>query len=180
MIALDTNILVSARRKELLHFEPAQRLVQSLAQGDEPWALPWPCVYEFLRVVTHPRAFKTPTPMDVALEELRSLFDSPMLTLLGEGRGHPAHMERMIRGGGAVGNLAHDAHIATLCLEHGVREIWTTDRDLARFPGIAVRNPFDATSVSEPRARYRSAERILSRIGAARARGASTARGKRT
>lgn len=47
-------------------------------------------------------------------------------------------------GGQAIGNLIHDAHIAALCIEHGVSELLTADPDFARFPGLALRNPFTA------------------------------------
>ena len=70
MIALDTNILVHARRAELAHHEAARTLVARLAEGDAPWAIPWPCVYEFLRVVTHPRVFDPPSELDIVLEDL--------------------------------------------------------------------------------------------------------------
>lgn len=153
MIAIDTNILVYARREESVHHEAAKRLLKRLAEGRDPWALPWPCVYEFLRVVTHPRVFDPPTDLDAAVEDLLSLFDAPSLILLGEGPDHPFHMRRAARGGRAAGNLAHDAHIAALVLEHGVRELWTTDRDLARFPGLEIRNPFLASDLHEPKAR---------------------------
>jgi predicted nucleic acid-binding protein len=51
-------------------------------------------------------------------------------------------MRRMVAEGRAAGNLAHDAHIAALLVEHGVREFLTLDRDFARFPGVRTRNPF--------------------------------------
>jgi hypothetical protein len=60
----------------------------------------------------------------------------------------------MVEAGRASGNLAHDAHIAALLREHGVREFWTTDKDFHRFPGIAIRNPFAADEVHETRVRY--------------------------
>lgn len=143
MIALDTNILLHARREELEHHHAARRLLKEVAQGSEAWALPWPCVYEFLRVVTHPRVFDPPTQLAAALEDLDSLLDSPSLTLIGEGPEHRGHLRRTIETGGAVGNLVHDAHIAALAVEHGVAELWTLDRDFARFPGLTVRNPFE-------------------------------------
>lgn len=151
MIAIDTNLLVYARREESAHHVSAARLLRELAEGDRAWALPWPCVYEFLRVVTHPRVFDPPTDLDVALEDLESLLDSPSLVLLGEGPAHRVHLHRAIREGRAAGNLAHDAHIAALAYEHGVREFWTTDRDFAGFPGLRVRNPFLAQDLSEPK-----------------------------
>ena len=159
MIALDTNVLVQARRREAPHHAAAARLLARLAEGDEPWALPWPCVYEFLRVVTHPRVFDPHTPLADALEDLESLLASPSLVLLREGPSHAAHFLRMARGGRASGNLAHDAHIAALAVEHGVSELWSGDRDLARFPGLVVRDPFSTPEVHEPRRRYRARAR---------------------
>jgi len=142
MIAVDANVLVYARREEAPFHDQARRLLADLAEGDSPWALPWPCVYEFLRVVTHPRVFQPPTDLDAALEDLASLLESPSLTLLGEGPGHPGQLRRAVQSGRATGNLVHDAHIAALLVEHGVREFWTADRDFRRFPGLAVRDPF--------------------------------------
>ena len=154
MIALDTNILIYARRQESPHHAPARKLLRQLAEGDEPWAIAWPCVYEFLRVITHPRVFDPPTEMEVALEDLASLLDSPSLVLLGEGPVHVAHLERAVSEGGATGNLVHDAHIAALVVEHGVSELWTADKDFRRFPGIAIRDPFSEGGIHEPRRRY--------------------------
>ena len=141
MIALDTNVLVAARREELAHHAQARRLLARLASGEEPWALPWPCVYEFLRLVTHRRVFRPPTPLARAVEDVVRLLAAPSLVMLGEGTAHAAHLERQVLAGEAAGNLALDAHIAALCVEHGVTELWTLDRDFARFPGLKIANP---------------------------------------
>src|SRR5262245_43107932 len=47
MIALDTNILVYAWRTEAAHHAAARKLVTNLAEGDQAWSLPWPCIYEY-------------------------------------------------------------------------------------------------------------------------------------
>ena len=147
MIALDTNILIYARREETPHHMRAKKLLQEFAEGDSPWALPWPCIYElFIRVVTHPRVFDPPTGLDDVLHDLDSLLQSPALTLLRERPRHAVFMQRLLRSSQAAGNLVHDAHIAALVAEHGVSELWTADRDFARFPEIRVRNPFDTQS----------------------------------
>jgi toxin-antitoxin system PIN domain toxin len=144
LIALDTNILIYARRQELPQHTKAVALLRRLAEEDQPWAIPWPCIYEFLRVVTHPGVFDPPTDLNRALEDLDSLFACRSLVLLGEGSAHPGHMRRAVEYGNAIGNLAHDAHIAALAIEHGVRELWTTDRDFSRFPGLRTKNPLRA------------------------------------
>jgi toxin-antitoxin system PIN domain toxin len=122
LIALDTNILLHARRRELEHHEEARALLRGLAEGHEPWALPWPCVYDFLRVVTHPRVFDLPTKMAVAFEDLDSLLASPSLMLLGEGPAHEGHLRRTVNRSGVAGNLVQDAHIAALAIERGLRQ----------------------------------------------------------
>ncbi|MDD5308709.1 MAG: PIN domain-containing protein [Deltaproteobacteria bacterium] len=142
MIALDTNILVYARREETSHHKEARALVARLAEGDAPWAIPWPCVYEFVRVVTHPRVFDPPSDLDAVVEDLESLLASPSLQLLGEGPAHRGHLRHALLKGRAAGNLAHDAHIAALAVEHGVKELLSADRDMRRFPGLACRDPF--------------------------------------
>ena len=162
MIALDTNILVYARRSEAPHHSAARALLHKLSEGADPWAIPWPCVYEFLRIVTHPRIFNPPTSLSAALEDLDSLLASPTLTLLGQGPAHAGHLRRTVMEGKATGNLAHDAHIAALVLEHGARELWSTDRDFGRFPGLRVRNPFENV-LHESVARYAAGSSRASR-----------------
>ena len=72
----------------------------------------------------------------------------PQIVLLGEGTVHRTHMTRMMDTGRAAGNLAHDAHIAALAVEHGVSELLTLDRDFARFPELRTRNPFATRATS--------------------------------
>jgi toxin-antitoxin system PIN domain toxin len=142
MQAIDTNILIYAEVEASPHHAAALRVLSGLAQGEEPWAIPWPCIYEFLRVVTHPRVFHPPVPPDVALADLQTLLASPSLVLLAETAHHAAFLDGTVRQSGATGNLIHDAHIVALCLEHGVSEIISGDRDLTRFTGLKVINPF--------------------------------------
>jgi hypothetical protein len=142
LIAVDTNILIYAARPESPYHLQAVRLVSSLAEQDEPWAIPWPCAYEFVRVVTHARVFSPPSTLEEALRSLDQLRESPSLTMLGDGPAHLRHMLKTIRDSAATGNLIHDAHIAALCIEHGVSELYTMDRDFSRFPGLRVTHPF--------------------------------------
>jgi toxin-antitoxin system PIN domain toxin len=140
--ALDTNILVFAEIRSSPQHQRALDVLRACSEGGVAWALPWPCVYEFLRVVTHPRVYHPPVPPDVALRDLRAILASPSLVLLSETPRHAEVMDAVVRDSGATGNLLHDAHIAALCLEHGVTELVTGDRDFQRFPALKIVNPF--------------------------------------
>jgi toxin-antitoxin system PIN domain toxin len=142
MQAVDTNVLIYAEIRSSPWHELSRRLLTQLAEGASPWAIPWPCIYEFLRVVTHPRVYHPPMPLALALQEVSRLLASPTLLLLHETPNHPQVMQEVLRLAGVSGNLIHDAHIAALCLEHGVDELITGDRDFSRFPFLRVLNPF--------------------------------------
>ncbi|HEX5481411.1 MAG TPA: TA system VapC family ribonuclease toxin [Terriglobia bacterium] len=139
---MDTNLLIYARRQEPAEHELALRLLRELSTGAEPWAIPWPCVYEFIRVVTHPRVFHPPTPVQEAWEAMKLLMDSPSVVVLSEGDRHRAILDDLLASSPVTGNLVHDAHIAALLIEHGVQEILTNDDDFRRFPKLRVTNPF--------------------------------------
>jgi uncharacterized protein len=141
VIAVDTNILVYAHREDSPFHEAAFRRVAELAEGPATWAIPWPCLHEFLAIVTHPRIYAPPTPLDRALDQVDAWLESPTLAVLGESTTHWPTLRTLLAGGRVVGALVHDARVAALCRQHGVRELWSADRDFSRFPGLAVVNP---------------------------------------
>ncbi len=141
MIATDTNILVHAHRADSEWHESASSLVRSLAEGRVVWGLPWPCVHEFLAVVTHPRIFNPPSTIAQAAEQVEAWLESDAAALLTESDFHWEVLRQQLLGRGIRGPKVHDARIAALCLEHGVTEFWTADRDFSRFPDLATRNP---------------------------------------
>ena len=141
MIAVDTNILVYAHREDSPFHEAARERVTELAEGLARWAIPWPCLHEFLAIVTHPRIYAPPTPLGRALEQVDAWLESPTLTLLAEAATHWATLRELLCAGRIAGPQVHDARIAALCRQHGVRELWSADRDFGRFAGLAVLNP---------------------------------------
>ena len=141
MIAIDTNILVYAHRKDSPFHERALSAVRALAEGSAAWALPWPCVHEFLAIVSHPKIFPDPTPMERALAQVTAWLESPTATPLAETTGYDKVLVEVVRAARIVGPQVHDARIAALCRHHGVRELWSADRDFSRFPGLTIRNP---------------------------------------
>ena len=145
MIALDTNILVALHRVESIH-HPTALAAYRHAGGDEAvWGLPWPCVHEFLAMVTQPRVFSPPTPTEVALAAIDAWRARPRVRFLAEDDTYWPVLLGLVRAGAIAGPRVHDARIAGLCLEHGVRELWTADRDFSRFPKLRTRNPLVPT-----------------------------------
>src|SRR5437016_4088870 len=84
VIAVDTNILVYAHREDSAFHEIAFRRVAEMAEGPANWAIPWPCVHEFLAITTHPRIYNPPTPLARALDQVDAWLESPTLVLLTE------------------------------------------------------------------------------------------------
>ncbi|MEX2552177.1 MAG: TA system VapC family ribonuclease toxin [Actinomycetota bacterium] len=141
MIAVDTNILTYAHRAELSTHVAAVDVMRILAESRAPWAIPWPCVHEFLAVVTSQSVFDPPSPLGVALDQVRNWGESPSLALLSEGGDHLEALSELLTKGSVTGPRVHDARIAAICLSHGVSELWTADRDFGRFPKLRTRNP---------------------------------------
>jgi uncharacterized protein len=142
MIAVDTNILVYAHREESSWHDAALIRISELAEGRAPWAIPWPCIHEFLAIVTHPRIYSPPTPLAAAVNQVEAWIESPSLVLLSETEGYWSELRSALEQGRISGPQVHDARVAALCQDHGVRELWTADRDFGRFPALNVRNPF--------------------------------------
>lgn len=141
MIALDTNILVYAHRADSPFHRAAATSVRALAEGRTAWAIAWPCVHEFYSIVTHASIYRPPTPPAQALDQIDAWLESPTLVLLGETAGYWSVLRTILASGAIAGPRVHDARIAAICRQHGVRELWSADRDFSRFPQLTVRNP---------------------------------------
>ena len=88
MSAVDSNILAYAHREDYPWHEPANQQLTGLAEGATPWAIPWPYLQEFLAIVTHPRIFKTLTPLKTACDQVDAWLKSPRAILLAEIQGY--------------------------------------------------------------------------------------------
>ena len=141
MIAVDTNILVYAHREDSPFHAAAARRIAELAEGTAAWAIPWPCIHEFLAIVTHPRIYNPSTPISAALAQVDAWYESPTLVLLSESDQHWTELRDLIAKGQVSGGRIHDARVVALCRQHGVRELWSADRDFSRFSGLTLVNP---------------------------------------
>ena len=141
MIAFDTNLLVYSYREDSEFHAVAVAQMQPVVEGGSPWALPWPCVHEFIGVVTSGRVYKPASPLATVLNYLEALLTSPQLHMLSESPGYFDKLRELSLAAKLSGPRIHDARIAALCLHHGVRELWTADRDFSLFPKLKTRNP---------------------------------------
>ena len=119
----------------------ADRHLRELAEGLAQWAIPWPCVHEFLAIVTHPRIYDPPTPVALALDQVDAWLESPTLVLLAESEQHWPELRGLVTAAQITGARIYDARVAALCLQHGISALWSADRDFGRFPKLAVINP---------------------------------------
>ena len=141
MTAVDTNILVYAHREDSEWHERAVAVVAELAESTREWAIPWPCLHEFVAIVTHPRIFRTPTPLDLAVGQVEAWLESPSLIVLSENEEYLEHFRELVLKSRVTGARIHDARVAAMCSSHGVRQLWTADRDFSMFSQVNVHNP---------------------------------------
>jgi toxin-antitoxin system PIN domain toxin len=142
MLAIDTNILVYAHRREVREHVRARDVVRALAEGVEAWSIPWPCLYEFFSVVTNARIWKeaASTPGQAA-QQIEAWVASPRLHLIGETEEFWTILRGLLDRPRVRGPVAHDARIAAICLAHGVDALVSRDRDFSLFPELVVQNP---------------------------------------
>ena len=141
VIALDTNLLIYAHREEVPFHQPALESLTGLVRSGRAWALPWPCVHEFISTVTNRRVFARTD----AHRRWRSIacasWSPPTFAFSASPPPIWTSWIGCSRPVASTGPKVHDARIAAICIGHGVSELWTADRDFSYFPELRTRNP---------------------------------------
>ncbi|HSI96855.1 MAG TPA: type II toxin-antitoxin system VapC family toxin [Gaiellaceae bacterium] len=140
MLAPDVNVLVYAHREDLAEHQGCRRWLDTTLASDAAFGLSELVLSGFLRIVTHPRVFKTPTPLGEAMAFTEALRSQPNCVRVQPGARHWEIFERLCRESGAKGNVVADAYLAALAIESGCEWV-TTDRDYSRFTGLRWRHP---------------------------------------
>ena len=155
MIAVDTSLLAYAANRFAPQHVRAARVLEGLANGDVPWALPWTVVHEFLRLVTHPHGVARPlSPVD-AWAFVGQITAAAPVRMLGPAERHDAALAEVMA---MVPGLPAGFETAVVLREHGLRELLTTDRAMEQFPFLTLRNPLLAdgwSPMEAPARRYR-------------------------
>ncbi|MBI4729331.1 MAG: PIN domain-containing protein [Acidobacteria bacterium] len=139
---IDANILLYASDSSSPHHEPALAFLRERAAGPDILYLFWPVVMAYLRIATHPGIFQHPLDPNAATENVESLLALPHVRTEGETQRFWEVWRATTQDLAVRGNLVPDAHLVALMREHGVGTIWSRDRDLRRFDGIRVLDPF--------------------------------------
>lgn len=146
VLAVDTNVLVYAHRREVREHPLALERLKGLAEGSTPWAIPWPCIYEFFSVVTNARIWKERASTSAqAWAQVTAWTSSPHLKLLAETEDFVRVLDGLVTKSRVRGPIVHDARVAALCLAHGVDTLLSRDRDFTLFPELKIEDPFSST-----------------------------------
>ena len=162
MIAIDTQILIYAHRLDSAWHERARDKIRELATSPAPWAIPMHCLTEFYAKVTQRGLFKWPTEPAEAIHQIDTWLAAPRVSVLDENSRTWHVLRDLLQSARTTGPRAYDARIAAVCIQHGVTELWTNDRDYLAFPALRVRNPLvdiQPTGAKEPRVAYRTSGR---------------------
>lgn len=144
MRCVDVNVLVNAHRIDAPEHDRYAAWLDERRAGSEPVGLSGVVLSGFLRVVTHPRVFREPTTVDVALQFVQRLRTSSAATAVEPGARHWDIFTQLCEMVGATGNVVPDAYLAAIAMEVGAKWV-TADRGFGRFPGLQWEHPLDAS-----------------------------------
>lgn len=150
MQLVDVNVLVSAFREDAPDHAGYKAWLDGLVDSNEAYAVADHVLSGFLRVVTHPRVFHPPTPLEPALAFMDVFRHRPNAVLVAPRARHWDIFVQLCRDAEVRGNLVPDAWLAALAIESGC-EFITSDRDYARFPALRWRHPLHDARLGEPR-----------------------------
>jgi toxin-antitoxin system PIN domain toxin len=141
VIAVDTNILVHAHRRDASLHGRARPLLQELAEAPTPWAICYHSLVEFHAVATRRGLWPKPSTPAEAWNQISAWRESPSLRILYDSEACLGLLQAAALGQQVTGGMIHDARIAVCCQVNGIAELWTVDRDFSRFPQLRCRNP---------------------------------------
>lgn len=142
MLLADVNVLLYAHRPDSARHDEYRMWLQEALVGAEPFGVSELVLSSFVRICTHHRVYREPTPPDVALDFCAAVLAAPSAVRLRPGPGHWPLFVSLVRDAGARGNHIPDAYLAALAIEHGATWV-TTDRGFARYPRLRWMSPLD-------------------------------------
>jgi toxin-antitoxin system PIN domain toxin len=140
--SVDVNVLLYASDTSSDRHDAAHQFLRSCASTPEVFCLTWPTLMSYLRIATHPRIFAAPLSPAEALGNVTALLSLPHARAVSEREGFLEAYAHVVGDVTVRGNLVPDGHVATILFQHGVRTLYTNDRDFLKFESLEVKNPF--------------------------------------
>lgn len=144
--SIDVNVLLYASNSEATEHEAAREFLQLCAEDSELLCLCWPTLMTYLRMSTHPRLFMKPLTPALAMKNVESLLAIPHVRVINELEGFLSTYQQMTESVPVRGNLVPDAHLATILQQHGVKRLYTRNRDFLKFTWLDIHDPFEEPS----------------------------------
>lgn len=141
MIAVDTDILVYYHRVDSPYHIKAVVAIDRLIKNDQPWAIPWPCMAEFIQTVSPDRPYSPPSSMEQIFKAFDKWRKSSSLRFIGEMPGFYEKFRKLAAEQNPIGEEIETVRIAAICVNHGVEEFWSADRDFSGYTNIKCSNP---------------------------------------
>lgn len=136
----DANLLLYALDDSSPRHGPARTWLEEILSGGETVAFAWSVLLTVLRLSTRAVVFERPLTPDTALDLIDGWLAQPVATVVHPTDRHAAVLRELLAPLGTAGNLASDAHLAALAIEHGA-ELCSSDADFSRFSGLRWLDP---------------------------------------
>lgn len=140
MTLVDANLLLYAVDASAPAHEAARTWLDEELSGTTATGFAWIALLAFLRISTNPRIYRQPLAPGEALAHVERWLSQPGSVVLAPGRRHLRILRSLLEHRGTAANLASDAHLAAIALEHGA-VLCSADRDFARFEGLRWFDP---------------------------------------
>jgi uncharacterized protein len=144
VILPDVNVLVYAARDDVPDCARYRAWLEGALAGPEPVAIASSVLAGFLRVVTNPRIFTRPSPLEEALRFVGAVLAAPAAVVPAQSERLAGILAEVCRRAGATADRVPDAYLAAIALDLDA-ELVTADRGFARFTGLRWRHPFTTT-----------------------------------
>lgn len=131
----DVNVLIGAHRADAVTHEQCAAWLRWVVRDGPQLALIDSVLHGFVRVISNPKIYRSPVPLDLALTFVDRLLEHPEVVRISAGPRHWDLFSDLCRGADARGNLVSDAAHAAVAIEHGATLV-SLDRDFAKFPGL--------------------------------------------
>jgi len=145
VILVDANLLVYAYVASLPQHTRAASWLDTQLNSNIIVGLPWPSLLSFARLVTNPRIFEQPIPVQTAWEQVEEWLNCPTVRVPTPGDRHREILAELVRLAVDRADLIPDAHLAAIAIENGF-VLQSSDRDFARFPGLNWQDPLKGTA----------------------------------